>query len=490
MNSSSATSKNETNGQNYLINTTAITGFRGFMAIYIMMFHSLISSKSEFNILGSILMPFFFLISGFVLGMNEGKQQYLPTKCCAELCSKTSNPPKNAHGLSQFDATHFYQRRIARTLPLFYLTNIMCIPLVYAGHAHVWTDGIIEYVAYILNLSATSTWFGVAFPLNNPSWYVSTVWFYYWTFPSLFPKLQRFSVDEKKKWIVIMFWIQFIGGILLVATTFIFAPSTMIGMNSSQWAFTIGTYWPPSRFPVFIMGVLAGLLRNEGLLTEIPRPWTSDRLAVFFLISFLVVITIENYEPSEQWTLTIADAEIQVFRISAVWMQLGIAWWALQFILSLTFEDGSDNRPRGTSRVSKILTSRVALECGRISYAVYLVHDPLIQYFCWMNYGAISRPKCEYGGDWECESGWNEFYDSRQMPMWNVPLLWIVSIVLAVLLNRLVEEPMRRLLRPTKVQTSQEQLVANKYVDMALCIHVTFMYLLMATCHHVVPYTR
>lgn len=55
------------------------------------------------------------------------------------------------------------------------------------------------------------------------------------------------------------------------------------------------------------------------------------------------------------------------------------------------------------------------------------------------------------------DSEWNKFYDSRQIPMRNVPILWIVSIVVAVLLNRLVEEPMRALLRP-----SRADLIMNK----------------------------
>ena len=36
-----------------------------------------------------------------------------------------------------------------------------------------------------------------------------------------------------------------------------------VGGLGGRWqgAFTFATFWPPSRFPVFIMGVLAGLLR-------------------------------------------------------------------------------------------------------------------------------------------------------------------------------------------------------------------------------------
>ena len=71
-------------------------------------------------------MTFFFLLSGFLLGLNEGSKckQYSPTKCCTEL----KGDPEDK---SRFDGKNFYQRRIARTVPLFYLTNLMCIPLYY-----------------------------------------------------------------------------------------------------------------------------------------------------------------------------------------------------------------------------------------------------------------------------------------------------------------------------------------------------------------------
>ena len=260
---------------NAKINTTALNGLRGFLAIYIMVFHSLVYCKWEVNILGSTVMTFFFLISGFVLGMNEGKRQYAPTKCCSELCT-------NPQDEDQFNAKHFWRRRIARTLPLFYLTNIMCIPLVFAGHAWVWA-GVVEYVAYGLTLFVVTTWLGMPVPLNGPSWFVSTMWFFYWIFPSLLPKLQKHSVHKKQKWIAVLCWIQFIGGGLLVAILIFSVPFA---------AFHVGTFWPPSRLPVFIMGVFAGLLRNEGHpIWAKQETWTlqnwrkcSDRLALLFLI--------------------------------------------------------------------------------------------------------------------------------------------------------------------------------------------------------------
>jgi len=415
--------------QQRAINTTALNGLRGFLSVRIMLFHSLLYSKLQWNILGSVDMTFFFLISGFVLGLNEGKQRYSLTPCCGEL-------RKSQNG-NHFDGKNFYQRRMARTLPLYYLLNLMCIPLIRSGHSHL-DPGFVEYIAYFLTFFVSTTWFGVPIVLNGPSWFVSTLWFCYWIFPSLLPQFQQYTIKHTRRWIIIHFLIQLIGGCMLVAVWMGITP---------EWAFYIGTFWPPSRLPVFIMGVLGGLLRTNGFsLSEHRDSWTvqqwkrrSDLITIFIVLSFVVVCVIENYP--KEWELG-----------SAVWMQLGIAYVALQWIISLSFDEG-------TSVVSKILTSEVALVFGRISYPLYLFHLPFIQYMCWMNYGTISKPDCEGREKWSCALEWEEWSDKKLIPIWYIPAVVVVSFVAAVILNRLFEEPLRKQLRPSKVIMAESNLV-------------------------------
>ena len=435
----------EENKDTHKVDTTALNGLRGILAMYIVVYHSLFFSEATMNILGRVLMTFFFLISGFVTALNDGKRQYAPTKCCTELCT---NSQDEAH----FDAKHFWRRRFARTMPLFYLTNIMCIPLVYAGHiSHIGVWGVTA--TYVMNLFAVATWFGIPALLNSPSWFISTMWFFYWIVPSLLPKLQRYSIDKKQKWIAVLSLIQFIGGEVLIIFVMLYTPW-------GGWeAFWVGLSWPPSRLPMFIMGIFAGLLRNEGHpIWANQQMWTlqnwrkcSDRLALLFLSLLFIFGVFENIEA----TLDIVFQGIpRIFWSSAVWMQNGIAWFALLFIVSLTFDEG-------TSRISKMLTSRVALECGRISYAVYLVHEPIRLYLCWIIYGALTEPTCNQNADGEeCGDQWTEYRESKRIPLWCVPVVWIVSIAAAVALNRLVEEPMRTLLRPPQKKQSKEQIVA------------------------------
>ena len=59
------------------INTLALNGLRGFVAVYIMIFHSFHYSKSGVDLLGSVWMPIFFLISGFIFGIVESKKNII-----------------------------------------------------------------------------------------------------------------------------------------------------------------------------------------------------------------------------------------------------------------------------------------------------------------------------------------------------------------------------------------------------------------------------
>ena len=354
---------------------------------------------------------------------------------------------------------------MARTLPLFYLTNLVVIPLVYAGHSDLVAGSVWSYAAYVLTLFVATTWLGQALYLNGPSWFVSTMWFFYWIFPSLLPKLQRHSAQQKQRWIMVLFWIQLVVGTIII----IIINDTFHGPG-----FHAATYWPPSRLPVFIMGVFAGLLRNEGHpIWANQQTWTlqnwkqwSDGLALLFTISFLIVGVVENFrvENGEPISENIR-ADVGDIGLGRVWMQLAIAWLALQFIVSLTLDEG-------ISRISKMLTSRVALECGRIGYAVYLVHMPVHQYLQWMIYGALTEPACNEDTDGnECEDQWGEWRNFRLIPIWCVPVVCIVSIILSVMLNRWVEEPMRKMLRPPKESTTELRkqesvgLTAPKVID-------------------------
>jgi len=186
----------------------------------------------------------------------------------------------------------------------------------------------------------------------------------------LFPKLQEYSIEQKQTAIRDHFLLQLtVGWILVIVLSAVFR----------DMAFFIATFWPPSRFPVFIMGVLGGLIRLEDSKSMKPissvcccwhvsrwratsQEWASalDKEALVLIISFVVVGFLEN--------LTGGIG-------SGVWFQLMLPYSQFTIVYGLSMDEG-------LSVTSKILRCQVFVFFGTIGYALFLVHEPLIQYIC------------------------------------------------------------------------------------------------------------
>merc|ERR550532_3166410 len=179
------------------------------------------------------------------------------------------------------------------------------------------------------------------------------------------------------------------------------------------------------------MGVLSGLLRNEGLgmrhdhSSWSPKQWSkcSNIMAASFVVS-LVAISITANVLGIQFFYCVDP----VYKFYILLIQYVVAWWAMEFIISLTFED--------ESFASKLLSSKLAVYLGRISYGVYLIHMPVHQYISYIAYGESAA-------------------ESLYIPIWCIPVMWSISIILGILLNRFIEEPLRKKLRPARVEKKE-----------------------------------
>lgn len=363
------------------VDTLALNGLRGIASISIMLHHYGIW-------IGDLVVPLFFVISGYLHGISDGLK---------------------------YGKKHYYQRRIARILPMFYFSNFIMIPIKYfVGSWNEQPPSIMgyntEWIYYAMTLFVCTSWFGWSntFRLNGPSWFVSTITFFYWIFPSLFPRLQR--IRDKEWWIMAMAWCRVLTCLLLNTLSTLTEGSTFqIVLSASHWR-----WWPPMALPVFIMGVLAGLRRKEGRPTQDaqqrmePLHWRrkTDVMAAVIVITFILLT------PLEQWG---------VYKVHALIYAVS-PWIWLQFVQSLTFEEG-------TSWTYRVFTNRFALGFGRISYTLYLMHVPFRFYVKWI-YRVISGVDCEK-------------YLLRSLCI-------MVSIFGSFVLNRTLDEPMRRLLAPTR----------------------------------------
>merc|ERR1719356_2105070 len=128
----------------------------------------------------------------------------------------------------------------------------------------------------------------------------------------------------------------------------------MISEDIGILGYLAAYFWPIARLPQFIMGVLAGLLRNQGLgmraghSSWTTKQWTkcSNIMGALWVVFFVVISVIVNL-----LRIGLPTGNFQVALTQWV-----VAWWAMEFIISLTFEDDSF--------VSKVLTSKLALYFG------------------------------------------------------------------------------------------------------------------------------
>jgi peptidoglycan/LPS O-acetylase OafA/YrhL len=368
----------------------AHTGMRGLLAFYIMLFHTL-SYSVGWNLHGSALMPVFFLLAGYSLAIVYGKQ-----RC-------------------RFDVKHYLRNRFARIAPIYYVAMLIALPLVVLGHGWVSTSDI-GWV-FATNIFAVQMW--ASFPppsFVGPAWTISTLAFFYLVFPWLLRWHQNQTDRSLNRWITILAVVQ--------AVVF-FGLGFAIEPVDPWWAFWASHAWPISRLPVFDMGLVAGLLmlrqghpdrdttvRVMGVSTDQKNRWA--RRIDWYAGTFVVFVV----------GLSVLQVVGGIDLLGSWWMQGVFPYVILVVIVGLSMT----NR-EVSSYTQRLLNWPTCLFLGRISLALYLVHEPIIQYVAW-----IARPA----------QAWSF---NMPMPVWGIAVVLPVSIVLATLLERTIETPARNFIR-------------------------------------------
>jgi peptidoglycan/LPS O-acetylase OafA/YrhL len=133
--------------------------------------------------------------------------------------------------------------------------------------------------------------------------------------------------------------------------------------------------------------------------------------------------------------------------LGAIWFQALVPFIQLGVIVALT-------RDSGHSVSSRVLRTPLAQWLGKLSMCIYLVHLPILYYVTWILHGsAIKWPEIDcsqYESDDDrqvCEHELRTFDSVRRIPLWAMPIVWILSILFAVVLYYGVEEPGRKLFR-------------------------------------------
>ena len=73
-------------------------------------------------------------------------------------------------------------------------------------------------IGSLLSISGVNTWVlpYENFAPNDPSWIISTIWFWYLLFPYVLPRIQRWSDEQLSRSYVEYFWLQIMLAALIM----------------------------------------------------------------------------------------------------------------------------------------------------------------------------------------------------------------------------------------------------------------------------------
>jgi peptidoglycan/LPS O-acetylase OafA/YrhL len=421
------------------VNMTAHQGLRGFLTLWIVVFHSSFYSESNWlRLQGSVWMTQFFLLSGFALGVG-----YL------DQCQPggTSDWPT------------FYRNRIIRIFPLFYLINILAVPTIFTGWGTIssynGTNTVDLLKTGVMSLIPIHTWildvFGIGF--IYPGWFICTLLFMYCCFP-LFGRLVHCIGDRLFLWSWIFNVLQ-----IVLAITVLFTID-----------FKKATMTPYTRFPVFLMGMLAAqdclqtnhpdrnyqsiftpsLLCGDQSDKRDPRAWARkvDALTIFLSIFFVYYMVLDTL---------VGSRYIQFGSCGGFWLQIFAAWPMMVWMVAMT-------RDGGHSWTTRFFLTRPLAFVGQHSMAIYLIHQPLISYWTalWniviLDHSMVTYLDPVTGLNTTVASHFLTMDEHKAIgylaPSWTVCLILPSAVLVGWLLSRFVDKPCRTCLRTRTRQVS------------------------------------
>ena len=118
------------------------------------------------------------------------------------------------------------------------------------------------------------------------------------------------------------------------------------------------------------------------------------------------------------------------------YLQFALVYVQLMVIVGLCMDNGK-------SMITKFFNTKLMQFLGRISMALYLIHEPIIFYIRLCFYGVWN---------WESEFGPQPPPPS---PAWTIPIHMGISILLASFLTIFIEEPGRKMLKSWKQKRNE-----------------------------------
>lgn len=303
------------------INTASLPFFRFFASCIVVFFHFAqdvpwYPRVPEVFKAGSLMVTFFFVLSGFVLFLGYHQKP--------------------------FSFRQYVAKRAVKLLPLYYLAFLISVGvLAYAGK--------LAAADFFLNLFCLHSWVPYPLTVNFTSWFVSALIFCYCIFPLILFFLRRVTPD---------------GGVMLLVSVLFWAATqwlVMQIMNSDTydgahyWSYHLIYYFPPFHLCSFFMGICGAyflVTRNM----KVGCGGIHSALVTLFLLGAAAMLV--QYEPALE-------------KLAGCRLPFGVSFYAPVMLLLLLHMTLSQNP------FLKILSWPKLILWGEASYAVYILQGPL-----------------------------------------------------------------------------------------------------------------
>ena len=431
-----------------------------------------------FDLLGGASMALFYIISGFVMMLGygsygraamgklcggcdrgclcccgDGEEAAGTTGCCCPcFCKPAVRSLEAGEGGGEdeppakpLDVRAFYWKRFARLAPLWYLGNLLMLPIFLCNYYP----------------QPTTWWYWVGFGLAIPPpglnswtvvfgtpaghlWTISTMSFFYLVFPLLHHRIRRVKPRSLRSLAIALY----------VSQLFILPLLSLGGGEAGYWW---GRMWPLFRLPCFVMGMCAARQRELEVAapTAAPLsqaacvpggaclgPWRAGAL----LGVWLCVIAIGIAEQLAFGPPTPENLNLGVW--TRVWGESLLPLLFHDLITALTYPAGTAAPP---SRVHAVMASRPLRSFAQISLAVYVVHETLIRTLTLAVYGPLEP------GELGREVGSREVGAPANMPVWGAAATFPLSLALGWFLTHYYERPMSRWILRRAIGSSTSQ---------------------------------
>ncbi|BAX90899.1 acyltransferase family protein [Mycobacterium shigaense] len=366
----------------------ALTGLRIVAAVWVVLFHfrpmlSDVSPDFRENLApvlnsGAQGVDLFFILSGFVLTYN-----YLD---------------RMGRSWSTRETLHFLWLRLARVWPVYlvtlHLAALLVILSLHVGHVPLPEAGDLTAISYVRQVLLVQLWFEPFFDgtsWDGPAWSISAEWLAYLLFALLALVIFRMKLATRARTLTFLAIAAALPPVLLLLAS---------GHFYTPWS------WLPRIVTQFAAGALACAAVRRLRLTDRGRH-VAGYLSLLLLAAVVGVLYWCNAHPISGVVENDSGGVVDVLFIPLV----------------MTLAVGLGSLPR-------LLSTRVMVYGGQISFCLYMVHELVHTSWGW----AVEQFEL---APWHSDSPWK----------WNVLGLFAIALAISSLMYHFVEEPARRWMR-------------------------------------------